>query len=120
MRAADTDAAFALGDGSSGFRRVSPEVGIGPSGSPLGQNVRAKNRTKLISAPTIVPWCSGPSDHAGILPATSLSTMRIAIQAGTTQTGSHPMSLIRMDCSVKVIHKNITTETITGHPTKLA
>src|SRR5713101_3887938 len=96
-------------------RCVSPEVGIGCSRSPPGQNSRARKSARLTSAPTIVPCCSSPSDQAGILPATSLSTMRIAIHAGMTQTGSHPISLMRIDCSVKVIHANTTPVTISGH-----
>lgn len=48
----------------------------------------------------------------------SLSTIRIAIHAGITQTGSHPISRIRIDCSMKLAPTKNTIATIMGQPIK--
>src|SRR3954465_15141581 len=57
---------------------------------------------RLTSALTAVACCSCPIAQAGKRPATTWSTITSANQAGTTQTGSQPMSRMRIDCSVKL------------------
>ena len=114
----DAVAAAGLRDGRSGIRNDPPDGVAELSCSLLGQNSKARKSARLTSAPTIVPCCP-PSAMAGILPATSPSMIATAIHPGITQTGSHPISLIRIECSVKLSQMNRIAAVMTCHEVRL-
>ncbi len=86
--------------------RGSLNAGGEPSWSPLGQNSSASDIPRLTQAADDGAVVLGPERQSRkfVAPSHSRRT-RIAIQVGMTQTGSHPMSRIRIDCSVRVIHE---------------
>src|SRR5246127_2602183 len=93
------------GDGSS-------DRGGAASKSPPGQKQSARNMPRLTAAPIAVCECCGPSDQAGTFVATTASMISTAIQAGITQTGSHPISRKRIDCSANVAKPKTTIKMI--------